>query len=125
MPTYVYQREDGSQFEISQKITEDALEVCPDTGQKVKRLISGGNFILKGGGWYKDGYGSGSSDNSDSSSNGSASSNSASSTSASSSSTESSSPESNSSNSGSGSSGSSEKKATSCAGSPAKCGCSH
>ena len=58
MPTYEYEREDGTRFEISQKITEDALEVCPETGQKVKRLISGGNFHLKGSGWYKTDYGS-------------------------------------------------------------------
>lgn len=69
MPTYEYEREDGTRFEISQKITEDALELCPETGQKVKRLISGGNFHLKGSGWYKTDYGSSGSAGTESSSN--------------------------------------------------------
>lgn len=35
------------------------LKKCPKCGKsKVRRLITGGNFILKGGGWYSDGYGS-------------------------------------------------------------------
>jgi len=38
MPTYKYKREDDTTFEIVQKISEDALETCPDTGQKVKRV---------------------------------------------------------------------------------------
>ena len=57
MPTYKYRREDGSTFTVRQKITEDALEECPDTGQPVERVITGGmGFQLKGGGWYEDGY---------------------------------------------------------------------
>lgn len=88
MPTYEYEREDGTRFEHFQKITEDALTVCPTTGQKVERLISAGpgGFILKGSGWYKTDYGSSGSGGSSSSSskNGSASSSSASSTAASS-----------------------------------------
>jgi putative FmdB family regulatory protein len=57
MPTYKYRREDGTTFEIRQKITADALEECPETGQPVERVITGGmGFQLKGGGWYEDGY---------------------------------------------------------------------
>lgn len=58
MPTYEYEREDGTRFEIVQKITEDALTACPTTGQKVKRLVSAPAFHLKGSGWYKTDYGS-------------------------------------------------------------------
>jgi putative FmdB family regulatory protein len=29
---------------------------CKDCGRKAKRVPSLGSFILKGGGWYKDGY---------------------------------------------------------------------
>jgi len=58
MPTYEYEREDGTRFEIEQRITEDALRVCPTTGQKVKRLVSAAAFHLKGSGWYKTDYGS-------------------------------------------------------------------
>ncbi len=45
-------------FEQEQKITDDSLPPCPKCGQGtgVRRLISQGNFLLKGGGWYSDGY---------------------------------------------------------------------
>lgn len=57
MPTYEYQREDGSTFEFEQRITEDALTECPTTGQKVKRLISGGaGLVFKGSGFYLTDY---------------------------------------------------------------------
>ena len=57
MPTYTYKREDGSVFEIEQRITEDALETCPTTGQKVKRIISGGaGLVFKGSGFYLTDY---------------------------------------------------------------------
>lgn len=57
MPTYEYQCEScGHQFEKSQKISADPIKVCPVCEGKVKRLISGGNFILNGKGWYKTDY---------------------------------------------------------------------
>lgn len=57
MPTYVYRREDGSTFEIEQRITEDPLETCPDTGQKVERVITGSaGLIFKGSGFYLTDY---------------------------------------------------------------------
>ena len=57
MPTYVYRREDGTTFEVSQRITADALLTCPTTHQKVRRIISGGTgFILKGTGFYQTDY---------------------------------------------------------------------
>ncbi len=60
MPTYEYQCQAcGHQLEAFQKITEDALKECPACSKPtLERLISGGAFHLKGGGWYKDGYGS-------------------------------------------------------------------
>jgi predicted nucleic acid-binding Zn ribbon protein len=39
MPLYVYKREDGSTVEIQQSIHDDALTVCPDTGQKIERVL--------------------------------------------------------------------------------------
>ena len=39
MPTYVYQRKDGSTFEQVQSIKDDALRTCPETKQPVKRVI--------------------------------------------------------------------------------------
>ena len=56
MPIYVYRREDGSTFEIQQRITEAALTVCPDTGQSVKRVITGAGLVFKGNGFYITDY---------------------------------------------------------------------
>lgn len=57
MPTYEYKREDGTTFEIRQSINDNPLKKCPDTGQKVKRVISGGGGVVyKGDGWYVTDY---------------------------------------------------------------------
>lgn len=57
MPTYEYKREDGTTFEIIQKMSEPALTTCPTTGQNVKRVISGGGGVVyKGDGWYVKDY---------------------------------------------------------------------
>ena len=60
MPTYEYKCEKcGHEFEREQRITEDPIKTCPECkSRKAKRLLSPSNFILKGGGWYADGYGS-------------------------------------------------------------------
>ncbi len=57
MPTYIYRREDGTDFEIEQRISEPALTVDPDTGQKVRRVISGkAGLVFKGSGFYLTDY---------------------------------------------------------------------
>ncbi len=57
MATYIYKREDGSTFEINQRMTEPALTTCPTTGQGVKRVITGGSGVVyKGEGWYVKEY---------------------------------------------------------------------
>lgn len=57
MPTYKYKREDGTTFEVRQSINDDALSECPETGQKVKRVISGGGGVVyKGDGFYVTDY---------------------------------------------------------------------
>jgi putative FmdB family regulatory protein len=60
MPTYEYACAScGNAWEEIQKITAPAVEVCPACHKSTaKRQISGGNFILKGGGWYSDLYAS-------------------------------------------------------------------
>jgi putative FmdB family regulatory protein len=60
MPTYEYVcTACGGDWEEIQKISEPPVEVCPKCGKSTaKRQISGGNFILKGGGWYADLYSS-------------------------------------------------------------------
>ncbi len=39
MPLYVYKREDGSTVEISHSIHDEALTVCPETGQPMERVL--------------------------------------------------------------------------------------
>lgn len=57
MPTYEYKREDGSTFDIIQKMSDDPLTICPTTGQAVKRVLSGGGGVIyKGTGWYVTDY---------------------------------------------------------------------
>ena len=57
MPTYTYKREDGTTFDLQQKISADALTTCPTTGQAVKRVITGGGGVVyKGEGWYVTDY---------------------------------------------------------------------
>jgi putative FmdB family regulatory protein len=61
MPTYEYACDAcGGAWETEQRITERPLKKCPKCGKNAaKRQISGGGaFILKGGGWYADGYAS-------------------------------------------------------------------
>src|SRR4051812_11881707 len=59
--TYEYACEAcGHQWEAEQSIKDQPLKRCVSCGKdKAKRLVSGGTgFLLKGGGWYADGYGS-------------------------------------------------------------------
>jgi putative FmdB family regulatory protein len=58
MPTYEYECDAcGHHFAAEQRITAEPLKSCPSCRKKkLKRLITSGNFLLKGGGWYKDGY---------------------------------------------------------------------
>lgn len=60
MPIYEYQCQAGHQFEAIQRISESPLEVCENDGcgAKAERIISQSAFILKGGGWYNEGYAS-------------------------------------------------------------------
>lgn len=60
MPTYEYICTScHHEWEAEQRIVEAPLDTCPQCSQQTaKRQISGGNFILKGGGWYADLYSS-------------------------------------------------------------------
>jgi len=58
MPTYDYACDScGHEFERVQRITEKPLKKCPKCGKdEARRMIGGGGFILKGGGWESDLY---------------------------------------------------------------------
>jgi putative FmdB family regulatory protein len=60
MPTYDYACEAcGHHWDVEQRMSEDPVRKCPKCGKmKARRQITGGNFILKGGGWYSDLYSS-------------------------------------------------------------------
>ncbi len=57
MPIYEYKcKECKKEFEVIKSITECSLEKCPICKQLTQRHISSTSFLLRGGGWEKDGY---------------------------------------------------------------------
>ena len=67
MPAYDYQCEEGHTFEVVQSVKDPKLTQCPiwveaeeprQCNSPTKRLLGAPAFILKGSGWYKDGYSS-------------------------------------------------------------------
>ena len=54
MPTYVYETTDPTKpvrrFEVKQSIHDKRLKVDPKTGERVRRVISGGYGVLVRGG---------------------------------------------------------------------------
>ena len=54
MPTYVYETTDPTKpvrrFEVKQSIRDKPLQVDPETGEAVRRVISGGYGVLVRGG---------------------------------------------------------------------------
>lgn len=60
MPTYSYEcKKCGHEFDIVQRIVDDALTDCPECKSKdeLKKVIKAGDggFALKGKGWFKTG----------------------------------------------------------------------
>ena len=56
MPIYEYTCQKCGTFEVTQRITDNALAKCPTCKGKVKKLISNTSFQLKGTGWYITDY---------------------------------------------------------------------
>lgn len=57
MPKYRYKREDGTTFTIQQSIDSDPLKECPETGQDVRRIITGGlGTVYKTDGFHNTDY---------------------------------------------------------------------
>lgn len=61
MPIYEYScKECGKLSDVLQKLNDPAPEKCPGCGAagSLSRVVSRTSFVLKGGGWYSDLYGS-------------------------------------------------------------------
>jgi len=59
MPVYEYAcAKCEGRFEYIQKISDPPRVSCEVCGGTLAKLISSTSFVLKGGGWYKDGYAS-------------------------------------------------------------------
>ncbi|HEX4383114.1 MAG TPA: zinc ribbon domain-containing protein [Myxococcales bacterium] len=62
MPIYEFVCEAcGRIVERLQKVSDPPPDACPECGGKMAKIMSRNSFQLKGGGWYKDLYSSGSS----------------------------------------------------------------
>ena len=58
MPIYEYEcGKCGHEFEREQRMSDPPVKTCPECrSRKVTKLISRSSFVLRGGGWYADGY---------------------------------------------------------------------
>lgn len=57
MPIYEYRRQDGTTFEVVQRMTDDALTVDPETGKPVERVFHAPAIHFKGKGFHNTDYG--------------------------------------------------------------------
>ena len=57
MPIYEYRRPDGTTFELQQSFSDDPLEVDPDSGVPVERVLHAPAVHFKGKGFYNTDYG--------------------------------------------------------------------
>ena len=54
MPTYSYAcTACDNAFDISQKITDDALTTCPECGGRLRKVYGSVGVTFKGGGFYR------------------------------------------------------------------------
>jgi putative FmdB family regulatory protein len=59
MPIYEYRCHGcGEMLEVIQKFSDVPLRECPECRGKLAKLVSNTSFVLKGSGWYADGYSS-------------------------------------------------------------------
>jgi putative FmdB family regulatory protein len=57
MPIYEYRCQScGEEIEAIQKFSDRPLSKCKKCGGPLEKLLSRSAFMLKGGGWYADGY---------------------------------------------------------------------
>ena len=68
MPTYGYRCENGHEFDLVQRMSDDPVAECPSCGSRGRRLFFPAGIVFKGSGFYKtDSRKSGGSDSSSSS----------------------------------------------------------
>ncbi len=61
MPIYEYQCDDcGTSFEVMQKMSDDALDVCEQCGGHLRKVLHPVAIHFKGSGFYTTDYGRGS-----------------------------------------------------------------
>jgi putative FmdB family regulatory protein len=59
MPIYEYGCDVcNKRIEVMQKFSDSPLERCEFCGGHLRKLVSNTSFVLKGSGWYADGYSS-------------------------------------------------------------------
>jgi len=59
MPLYEYEcTQCKKHTEKIQKFSDPEITQCPDCGGLLERVVSAAAISFKGGGWFKDGYGS-------------------------------------------------------------------
>lgn len=60
MPTYEYQcKSCEHRFEVWQKMTDEALTVCPECKGSIRRILFPAGIVFKGSGFYKTDHGNG------------------------------------------------------------------
>lgn len=57
MPVYEYKCEKGHQFEVIQRMAEDALTKCEECGAPAERILFAPSIHFKGKGFYNTDYG--------------------------------------------------------------------
>jgi len=57
MPIYEYRRQDGSTFEVMQKMSDPPLTSDPETGKPVERVFAPVAIHFKGSGFHNTDYG--------------------------------------------------------------------
>ena len=57
MPIYEYRRQDGTTFEVLQKMSDDPLTADPETGEPVERVFAPVAIHFKGSGFHNTDYG--------------------------------------------------------------------
>jgi len=68
VPTYGYRCENGHEFDLVQRMSDDPVAECPSCGSRGRRLFFPAGIVFKGSGFYKtDSRKSGGSDSSSSS----------------------------------------------------------